>query len=818
MENRQARSYQYLFTQGSYHIFLFIKPSVMKRFTCKIITSLFILLSSVQHVASQSGDSYTDKVMAGISNKGQTMDKQYLTAGDRTYVVGTQDGNFPDMGSHVKGEMGGLWMPPVKLMDGFWVKLSDVDSKSEAWLKEARNFVNYPYGNSFVYAPVLDGIEVERFQFCPQGKEGFVIQYQLKNTSSQLRKLHLEFVVKTDVSPVWFSKENNIIDVPDTIHWIADKKLFAANDTKNPWFALWGSTLQAISHNADAVVPIETIGLGKAASATYPLEIKPHETITAVFVISGSNKDLETAKKSYETILKTHEQLLNEKKQYYAAIIHRARVEIPDEKLQRAYTWGKINTEWLVSDLPGIGRFLGAGAVEYPWLFGCDNTYASQGVVASGDLELAKSTLRTLKRVSEKANGNGRIIHEMSSNGFVYNKGNMQETPHFAIAVWKIFEWTGDKQFLEEMYPYIKKGINWLLTEQDKNKDMFPEGNGIMEVRGLNAELIDVAVYTQQALEVASKMAGIFNEADLQHEYAQKAATLKEKINTNFWDDKEGSYCDFYGTKEQALSVANGAIEQLQLGLSNTKDSAHFLENQKFYEKLIQEISVLPAGTEKGWFTNKNWVISTPVEAGIAPREKAIRLLNKVRHEDCGEYGPYLSAVERRYMMTISTGVQAMAECAYGRTDEAVWYVDKIVQTFSRALPGSISEMMPDYGCPVQAWTMYGLATPLVTHVLGINPDAYNKSVLISPHLPTGWNKAAIYDLPVANNTISLSIEKNDGSTAYSLTSVAPDWMYTLKINGLMGKKYQLNGKVITATADEIKLKGKVNKIEVSLG
>src|SRR4030095_16587533 len=317
------------------------------------------------------------------------------------------------------------------------------------------------------------------------------------------------------------------------------------------------------------------------------------------------------AQKNYETILKDREKLLNEKKQRYAAIIHRARVEIPDKKLQQAYTWGKLNTEWLVSELPGIGRFLGAGAVEYPWLFGCDNSYASQGGVASGDLELAKSTLRTLERVSEKANGNGRIIHEMSSNGFVYNKGNMQETPHFATAVWKVFEWTGDKQFLAEMYPYIKKGIHWLFTENDQNKNMFPEGNGIMEVKGLNAELIDVAVYTQQALENASRMAAIFNEPDLQLEYAQKAAILKDKINTEFWDDTAGSYCDFYGTKEQALSVAKGALEQLQLGLSNAKDSAQMLEKQKYYEKLVQEISNLPAGTEKGWFTNKNWVIST---------------------------------------------------------------------------------------------------------------------------------------------------------------------------------------------------------------
>jgi hypothetical protein len=789
----------------------------MKRLVCKIIIAVFMLLLSVQDVVSQNSDSYTNEIMTGISNNGQTMDKQYLTAGDRTYIVGTQDGNFPDLGSHVKGEMGGFWMPPVKLMDGFWVKLSDADGVSEAWLKEAKEFISYPYGNNFVYAPVLDGIDVERFQFCPQGKEGIVIQYQLKNTSPRLRKLHLQFLLKTDLSPVWFSKENNIIDAPDTIHWIEEKKIFAANDTKHPWFAVCGSALHAISHNTNDVAPVETIGLGKAASGTYELDIKPNQTITAVFAISGSHKDLETAQKNYETILQNHEQLLDEKKQHYAAIIRRARVEIPDKKLQQAYTWGKLNTEWLVSELPGIGRFLGAGAVEYPWLFGCDNTYALQGVVASGDLALAKSSLRTLKRASEKTNGNGRIIHEMSSNGFVYNKGNMQETPHFAIAVWKVFEWTGDKEFLQEMYPYIKKGINWLLTEQDKNKNLFPEGNGIMEVRGLNAELIDVAVYTQQALEVASRIAEIFNEPDLQHDYAQKATALKQKINTDFWDDAAGSYCDFYGTKEQALSVANGAIEQLQSGLSNAKDSAHMLENQKFYDKLIKEISVLPAGTEKGWFTNKNWVISTPVEMQIAPKDKAIRLLNKVRNEDCGEYGPYLSAVERRYMMTISTGVQAMSECAYDRTDEAMWYVDKIVQTFSKALPGSISEMMPDYGCPVQAWTIYGLAVPLVTHVLGINPDAYNKSILISPHLPSGWNNAAIYDIPVGNNSISFAIQKNDSSTTYTLTSVVVDWVYTLKIKGLPGNKYKLNGRVITATTDEIKLKGKVNKVEVLL-
>ena len=780
-----------------------------------IISATLSLLAQVNPSLAQSSNTYTSRIMAGISNKGQHRDKPYLTAGDRTYIVGTQNGNFPDLGGHVPGEMGGLWMQPLKLMDGFWLKLSDGGTKSEAWLKEAREFINYPYGNRFLYAPVLDGIEVERFQFCPQGKEGMVVQYQLENTGTQLRNLQLELVVKTDLSPVWFSKENNIIDAADTIYWMENKNLIVGKDTRNPWFTILGSTLPVVRHNTNAIAPIETIGMGKAGSVSCNVTVRPHQTLTAVFVISGSNKDLSTAQTSYENILHSYGQLLTEKKLHYATIIQRARIDVPDSKLQQAYTWGKLNTEWLVSELPGLGRFLGAGAIEYPWLFGCDNSYASQGVVASGDPALAKSTLRLIKKVSEKVNGNGRIIHEMSSNGFVYNKGNSQETPHFALAVWKVFEWTGDLEFLQEMYPYIKKGINWLLTEQDQNHNLFPEGYGIMEVKGLNAELIDVAVYTQQALEVASKMAALFHETDLQQEYAQKAAVLKDKINTQFWDDAEGSYCDFYGSREQALSVAKGALDQLYVNAKDANDSAQLLDKKQFYERLMKQFSAIPPGTERGWFTNKNWVISTPAETGIAPQEKAIRLLNKVRNEDCGEYGPWLSAVERRYMMTISTGVQAVAECAYNCTDQAMWYVDRIVQTFSRALPGSISEMMPDYGCPVQAWTIYGLATPVVTHVLGINPDAFNRSIVISPHLPTGWNHGAIYDLPVGNNSISWSIQKNGSHTTYSLTALAADWTYTLRIKGLSGKQYKLNGKIVTANTDEIMLKGKTNKVEV---
>ena len=161
-----------------------------------------VLLMVASKSFAQPKDLYSAEILNGLSNNGMNLNKPYISSGDRTYIVGTQDGNFPDLGSHVKGEMGGLWMAPIKLLDGFWVKMSDGEGgTSSVWLKDAKEFINYPYGNKFLYASILDGIQVERFQYCPQGKAGMVVKYTIKNTTTKSRKLNLDFVAKTDVSP-----------------------------------------------------------------------------------------------------------------------------------------------------------------------------------------------------------------------------------------------------------------------------------------------------------------------------------------------------------------------------------------------------------------------------------------------------------------------------------------------------------------------------------------------------------------------------------------------------------------------------------------
>ena len=205
-----------------------------------------------------------------------------------------------------------------------------------------------------------------------------------------------------------------------------------------------------------------------------------------------------------------------------------------------------------------------------------------------------------------------------------------------------------------------------------------------MEVSGLNAELIDVAVYTEQALRATAHIAAVLHEPEAAERYRRLASQLATRINERFWVEEEGSYADFYGTRAQAMSAAEGAIRQIGLKGANalTQRDKELIGH---YEQLKQRFSAMPDST-RGWLTNKNWVITTPMETGIAPRARALRLLDKIRRENVGEYGPFLSAVDKQAMMTISTGVQAVAEGNYGRTDEAMWYVGKIVETFNRVL------------------------------------------------------------------------------------------------------------------------------------
>jgi hypothetical protein len=202
---------------------------------------LLVCLVPASARAGAAQAEYAAPILAGLSNQGRTAGQPYVTAGTRAYVIGTQDGNFPDLGEHLPGEMGGAWLHPIKLVDGFRASVVEPATGRDAVLSAGKDFITYPHGNRFIYGAVLDSLAVERFQFSPDGHDGFIVQYRLRNAAGRTRALTFDFAVKTDLRPVWFSDSLGITDARDTVGWEPTNRLFIARDTGHPWFCVWGA-------------------------------------------------------------------------------------------------------------------------------------------------------------------------------------------------------------------------------------------------------------------------------------------------------------------------------------------------------------------------------------------------------------------------------------------------------------------------------------------------------------------------------------------------------------------------------------------------
>ena len=343
-----------------------------------------------------------------------------------------------------------------------------------------------------------------------------------------------------------------------------------------------------------------------------------------------------------------------------------------------------------------------------------------------------------LDSLSEVTNGNGRIVHEVSTNGAVFNEGNINETPQFASLIWEIYKWNGDRAFLERYFPTIKKGLGWLMREKDANGNGFPDGFGMMEIHGLDSEMIDVAVYTQRAFSDAAEIAGELGDTALANQYQKTADALKDKINTEFWSDEFNSYADFIGTDQQALRLIEDAM--IRADTLNKPWAVAELEVTK------KSILAHPSQNPRPFVLHHNWVVNTPMEMKLADPDKALRALTTAE-TFVNPFGVFVTGIDRDAsagsdegsfkgskvfsytgaVMTLPTGVQAVAENNYGRPNQALNYLQRMARTFSFALPGSMYEVSPDYGMMTQAWNIYSFAIPIVQQFFGVATNGCTK-------------------------------------------------------------------------------------------
>src|SRR6188472_3268484 len=110
-----------------------------------------------------------------LSTSSRLSDRREVAAGTRAYAIGFEDGRFYANGWHIQGEMGGVWAPPLKLLDGVWFGVDGQWAGRATKFTSGRGYVRYNL-------PPLSGLSLQRTDFVPDGVRGAVFGLRLRNS------------------------------------------------------------------------------------------------------------------------------------------------------------------------------------------------------------------------------------------------------------------------------------------------------------------------------------------------------------------------------------------------------------------------------------------------------------------------------------------------------------------------------------------------------------------------------------------------------------------------------------------------------------
>jgi hypothetical protein len=554
------------------------------------------LPSSLQAVAADgSGGGGRRAGAAGLARSPELTettrlsDRRSLVTGDRAYALSTADSLYPAAGFHTRGEMGGIWSPPIKLVDGVWLRLGDAGQGDPHGVPATATTAGYGYTRT-TYADA-GPVSATRTDFVPDGVRATVVGLTLTARRSTTVPLamdaHSELM---DVYPWGETTPNQTTyNLPDSGAVSDGALLFretgtppVANASAHDWAAVVGGQRRAsgselgpdhrgpqdpavicpATGTADPRCDDTAFGKGTGGQLRWDVRLKAGERTTLWFAVAGSDQGTAAARREFRTALANPERLLARKVASRLQIGSHTQVSLPgDRLLERSIAWSKQNLADSVQESHDLqlravregkaypapagtlasARWLGAGWPDYPWMFGTDGEYTTFASVAMGQFDDIKAHLRSLRDVSEIVNeGSGKVVHEVTSNGAVYfgtndSAGNTDETAKFPSAVALVWRFTGDDAFRDDLYDFTVRNMHHVVEDLDADGDGWPEGLGNVERNGMGVEKLDNTVYTIRGLRDLADLARSKGDSATVDWASSHAASLESAFDAAWW-------------------------------------------------------------------------------------------------------------------------------------------------------------------------------------------------------------------------------------------------------------------------------------------
>jgi hypothetical protein len=735
-------------------------------------------------------------------------------AGDRAYELGTEDGRYPAMGFHTRGEMGGIWTPPIKLLDGIWFGING------QWIGPATRFTS-GFGYAQMALPATGGLQLSRTDFAPDGRRAVQIGLTL-TAPSQAANVKLNVDAHSELMSAYpwgfTTPDQTTFNLPDQASFSGSQLVFTetgtppvANAAPHSWAAVVGATgLTPVSgttgtafrgpQDPPVICPVGSqpdmfrcddtaYGKGAGGELTYAISVPAGATRTIWFTVAGSDQGLPDAQAQFHAASADPAGELTAKLAARQQVDGRTQLSLPgDPALAKAAAWSKQDLADLTQQannlhirdtqegkvypapigfLPSI-RFEGAGFPDYPWMFATDQEYTVFALLAAGQFETAMDGLRSLAQVSIIANhDSGKVVHETVTDGSVYfgvnnQPGDIDETAKFPNAVAMAWRWTGDNHFRDQMYGFVKKNMQYMVGLTNGDDDLWPDGAGNVEASVLGADAVDVAGYTIRGLYDLADMAASKGDTATAQWAESHAAAMVKRFSAAWW---------MPGIPQFADSLADPANSQLM---------------QRWWTGVTpMEAQLYPHGVP---------------QPGLVPPSEALPAL-ALRQTSCytGTYGLYVEGSpgcdpgtyqgKTQQAYTLNTGVMAVGLGNYGLLGpgQQQRYTSDLAQLqlgSAAEQPGAMPEIgpSPDFTANInqpfnersslnQAWGTYGVLWPVVHQQLGVDPQLGNGLLEVLPSVPPGQASVSGTNIRAGAGSIDVAARHDGASWTTTVTA-----------------------------------------------
>ncbi|MFA3783299.1 amylo-alpha-1,6-glucosidase [Melioribacteraceae bacterium 4301-Me] len=469
--------------------------------------------------------------------------------------------------------------------------------------------------------------------------------------------------------------------------------------------------------------------------------------------VSGTNEGLEKAVGYYKDAFSA--KLIYEKAaKYYKDFLSKSlMITTPDDNFNTGYKWALIGTERFFVNTPGIGKSLVAGYSTtahgwngnqqvsgrpgYAWYFGRDGQWSSMAILDYGDFQKVKDVLNTYQEYQDV---NGKIFHELTTSGVVHYDA-ADATPLYVILAGKYLKFSGDVNFIKSSWTHIKSAMDFMFstdTDGDHLIENTNVGHGWVEGGELYGAKTTfyLAGCWSAALDAARYIAATLGYSEEAEKYEQEHQIVQQIINNSFWNTETNFFN--YGL--------------LQNNTYNTQETA------------MPSVPIYFEGID----SSKAYKVIDTYAGNNFTADWGVRII--------GQDNPLFNPRGYHYgsIWPLFTGWTSLAEYKYGNFLQGFNHIMNNLNVYKNWNLGFVEEVLngeqylPSGVCSHQCWSETMVLQPILEGMLGLNANALNNKLILSPKLPANWDFINVKNIKLGNHSLNFKMEKTSDKIIYS--------------------------------------------------